>query len=71
MLIIWGTKIVRTPVGRVADFCAVCRQPRPFKLVGVRKVDHIYYVPIGKRKLVGHEMACEECTTTVATNVAT
>jgi hypothetical protein len=61
MFIVWGTKIVRKKVGRLADFCRLCRDFQPARVTEVQSVGHIYYLPIGSRKFLGSEIACEGC----------
>lgn len=60
-LIVWGTKIKRQRLGRVADFCPICRDFRPFTVHRVGAAGHVYYISVGKGKLVGHEIKCEDC----------
>ncbi|MFT5049776.1 MAG: hypothetical protein ACI8QZ_001169 [Chlamydiales bacterium] len=67
MFIVWGTKIKRKPVGRVADYCMVCHAQRAFRLVRVGAAGHVYYLSFGAGKLAGHEAVCESCKTSVAT----
>jgi hypothetical protein len=62
MIFIWGKKVVRRKVGFVADFCPMCRDPRPFRLYEVRRIGHIYYVSLGRGDLLGYERVCEGCT---------
>jgi hypothetical protein len=62
MIFIWGKKVVRRKVGFVADFCPMCRDPRPFRLNEVRRIGHIYYISLGSGDLLGYERVCEGCT---------
>lgn len=61
VVIVWGTKIKRKPLGWVADWCPICRRVQPHRLVRVGAAGHLYYLSIGKGKLVGHEVECAEC----------
>ncbi|MFQ5844275.1 MAG: hypothetical protein ACE5JG_04725 [Planctomycetota bacterium] len=63
MIVVWGTRIKRKPLGRVADFCAICRTVRPFRLSRVGATGHLYYVSFGWGRLLGHEIECETCGT--------
>lgn len=54
-------------LGWVADFCPICRQPRAFRRVRVGLVSHLYFVSIGSGKLVGFEVECSECGTSLET----
>jgi hypothetical protein len=68
MIIVWGTRIDRRRLGFVADFCAICRDARPFVAVDVRRVSHLYYVPLGSGQPVLCELTCAECGTIRAVN---
>ena len=70
MYIVWGRKITRRPLGYVADFCGICREPQPFKLAQLDSVGHVYYVSLGGGKPVGHERTCTKCGTFSAATVA-
>jgi hypothetical protein len=61
MFIVWGTKVVRKPRGRRADFCTLCRDFKPFRVVEVRTVGHVYYIPLGRGQTQGFEETCESC----------
>ena len=61
MFFVWGTKLIRKARGWVADFCPKCRAPEAFELRQVNKVQHIYYLPLGRGQLVGHERRCQHC----------
>jgi len=65
MFIIWGTKVRHRKLGFRAEFCRFCRQVRPFKVVQVESVAHIYYIPYGSGTIHGHTMSCQQCGTTV------
>ena len=67
MFIVWGTRIKRRSVGRVADFCTVCHEYRPFRLVRVGAAGHVYGLSFGGGRLVAHERVCEICDTPVET----
>jgi hypothetical protein len=61
VFIFWGTKTVRSNLGFVADFCPLCRVPRPFRLARLGSASHIYGVSVGKGQLVGFERGCLRC----------
>jgi hypothetical protein len=63
MFIVWGRKVVRRKLGYIADFCPVCRELRPFTLNVVRRVSHVYYIPLGRGDELGHDRTCQECRT--------
>lgn len=70
MFIVWGRKLVYRKVGHVADFCPICRVPRPFELKRVGSAGHIYYVSAGEGQLVGFERQCQECKTSLRADPA-
>jgi hypothetical protein len=61
MLLIWGKKRVERNMGRVADFCPICREVRMFQLIRIGMADHVYYVSFGEGNLAGHIIRCTEC----------
>ena len=63
MFIVWGKKLVYRKVGYVADFCPICRTPKPFELKRVGSAGHVYYISSGEGELVGYERTCQECGT--------
>jgi hypothetical protein len=71
MFIVWGNKIVRRTLGRVADFCPICRSTRAFKLIRVGSAGHVYYISAGEGELVGHERRCTTCGTTLRATAST
>ncbi|MEE8107296.1 MAG: hypothetical protein V3T86_17305 [Planctomycetota bacterium] len=60
-MFILGTKIKRKLLGRVADFCPICRKYRAHTLTRVSEVNHIYCVSLGKGSLLDLETKCEVC----------
>ncbi len=66
MFIVWGTKSRQEDGGVVGDWCEVCRGPNYHKLTHFFKVDHVYYIPLGKGKYVGTNRQCTQCGTTVS-----
>jgi len=65
MFIVWGKTIKRQKLGFVADFCAVCRDLRTFKVQRIGSASHLYYISFGQGDLVGFERTCEVCSTPV------
>lgn len=63
MFIFWGTRRVTSKLGVVADFCPICREPRPFRLERLGMASHVYGISVGSGNLVGFERTCTECTT--------
>jgi hypothetical protein len=48
-------------LGRVADFCLFCRGFRPFRVLQVESVLHLFYIPLGGRVGVSTSKVCELC----------
>ncbi len=61
VFIVWGTKIKRKRLGRVAEFCPICRKARAHVIRRIGEASHVYYVSFGQGSLVGHETECETC----------
>ena len=61
MFIVWGTKIKRKVLGRVADFCPICHKARAHVLRRIGEASHVYYISFGQGTLLGHETECETC----------
>jgi len=61
MFIYWGTKSKVRDLGYVADFCFICRCPRPFVVQRVGMASHLYGISMGEGKLVGFNRTCVEC----------
>jgi hypothetical protein len=61
MFIVWGKKLVYRKVGYVADFCPICRGPKPFMLQRIGSASHVYYISSGEGELVGFQRTCLEC----------
>ena len=61
MYIVWGTKLVRSKLGRRADFCPLCRDVAATRVIRVATVPHVNYIPMGRKKDVGIEETCEGC----------
>ena len=68
MFIVWGKKRTEKRLGYVAEFCPICRTIQPFSFTRIGLVSHIYYVGIGKNRLVEHAGRCERCHTSRAVN---
>lgn len=60
-MIVWGTKRVERTLGRVADFCPMCRDVRAFRIRKISMVGHVYFVGLGRGETVGHVGRCELC----------
>ena len=61
MYLPFGRTNARRTLGRVADFCPFCRGFRPFRVLQVDSVLHLFYVPLGGREAVGLSKVCESC----------
>ncbi len=61
MFIIWGTKQVERKQGWVAEYCPICDEARVCRLIELKTVSHLYYVPLGRGKPIGHVCQCKTC----------
>lgn len=48
-------------MGLAADFCPICRGFRAFHVTEVRKVAHLYYIPLGRGTTLMRELECVGC----------
>jgi len=65
MFIVWGKTIKRRKQGFVADYCALCRDLRTFRVDRIGSASHVYYISFGQGELVGYERVCGACSTPV------
>lgn len=61
MFIIWGTKVRRSKLGRVAEFCPICRRITAHGLERANAVSHLYYIPLGPGEALQYSHRCESC----------
>ena len=61
MFIVWGTYVRRKRVGRVAEFCHICRGMTAFTFTTVKHIGHLYFIPLSFGNVVGHYRTCEDC----------
>ena len=61
MIIVWGTKIKRTQLGVVGDFCPICRDFQQCSLTRITSHGHIYFLSFGSGTVRGYERTCENC----------
>jgi hypothetical protein len=66
MLIIHGTRREKTRLGLVAELCHSCRDIRPALVTQITQYSHVYFVPVGSKKVVGYEITCNGCSRTQA-----
>ena len=69
-MVIWGTKRKLEKLGKAADFCSICHRVQPFEISRVNMVKHVYYIPMGGGKVVGHLASCTECSVTIFVDTA-
>lgn len=60
-IVVSGTKTVRKTVGRVADFCPICRDVKAFDLVHIGRAAHVYGVALGDGDTLNYEVRCLTC----------
>lgn len=67
MMIVAGHKTSRKAMGLAADFCPICRDFRAFHVTEIRKVAHLYWVPVGRGTTQVREIQCRSCASVMAT----
>ena len=60
MLLIWGKRETRKRMGYAAGYCMCCRSPVLYYVRELREVTHLYYVPLGTKRLA-YEGICSDC----------
>ncbi|HVE40647.1 MAG TPA: hypothetical protein VNM14_12200 [Planctomycetota bacterium] len=45
----------------MANFCPICRELRPFRLMRLERVNHVYNQAIGPGQFTGHSILCCTC----------
>lgn len=58
-----GRRVRYDRVGRIAEFCPVCRNLTAFACTRVRVVEHFNYVDVGRGDAVASDIECEACRT--------
>ena len=58
---IWGRKKIKKELGRVADFCSICRKICSYKFMSIVSVRHFFRVPVEEGIPAGNQIECEEC----------
>lgn len=61
MFIIWGTRNIRRHRGYVAEFCAICRAIKPFRVQDIKLAHHFFFIPITKSDTTGQMLTCTSC----------
>ncbi len=61
MLLVWGHKVEKKILGRVADHCRGCGTVSGQFLWEVRRIPHIYWISLGSGSIAGHVRICEDC----------
>jgi len=61
MFIIWGTRNIRRHRGYVADFCAICRGIRAFRVSDIKLAHHFFFIPFATVKTVSQMRTCTTC----------
>lgn len=67
MIFVWGTHALHRRVGVVAEICRGCNEVRPHRLVQIRAIPHVYWIPIGPGKIAGYQVECVRCKEVLAT----
>ena len=66
-MMIYGTKILYSPIGWVADFCPICRRLERFQLIEVRKAFHVNTAILSEEHLF-HWIRCTSCASPMLTD---
>lgn len=61
MIIVAGKKVVRRRLGWVGEFCPICRALECVEVKRLSQVSHLYYIPLGKGKVIAYELTCRGC----------
>ncbi|MBS0336689.1 MAG: FHA domain-containing protein [Proteobacteria bacterium] len=61
MFLIWGEQNTEKKLGYVAEYCATCRDVRAVKVLRVGRTSHLFYVPLGRGRLLGYDGVCRRC----------
>ena len=67
MIFVWGTHALHRRVGVVAEICGGCNEVQPHRLVQIRAIPHIYWIPFGPGKIAGYQAECMRCKQVLAT----
>jgi hypothetical protein len=70
MLIIFGTRVTKKPLGHVAEYCRFCHAIQPCMVTAIRSHTHLYYIPISRQTVQGHLVECVECRRMLGTGVS-
>ena len=61
MILIYGEKAYRKKMGFVAEHCPTCASVKPVRIIRLGQTSHIFWLPLGKGRLVGYYGICQEC----------
>ena len=61
MFIVSGEKRAKRRMGFVADRCPSCESIQQVKIHRVGMAPHIFWLPLGKGRLIGYYGVCQEC----------
>ncbi len=61
MFIVFGEKTARRKLGFVAEDCPKCDAIRPVRITRVGMSPHIFWLPLGKGRLIGYYGVCQQC----------
>ena len=61
MFIVWGEHKKEKSLGYAADFCAMCRDVRSFRIHRIGSASHVYGISFGGGKLIGYSATCQSC----------
>lgn len=61
MFIVWGRSSYRWRLGRVADYCPQCAEPRAMRVTQLRSYPHVYFIPLWLSRADFHLARCLSC----------
>lgn len=61
MFIVFGEKQAKRKMGFVAERCPECSAVRSVRIIRVGIAPHIFWLPLGKGRLIGYYGECQQC----------
>jgi hypothetical protein len=62
-IILYGTKHRTETPGVVADYCGICDDMQPFRLIHHFQAAHLFFIPLDRGKHIGTSRICMKCNT--------
>jgi hypothetical protein len=61
IVIWWGNNVYKRPAGVATDYCVVCHDVRPLRLVDISTSEHVMSVSVSPEQYIGRVRACDAC----------